>query len=220
MVSVEFKSLSKLLRLRHIPYHITIVITYLVRKTLVCDKKNRSFCSTSIIDVCDKKNRSFCSTSIIDKPKKLRLSLRLTLSLKNCFSVSAKQDAPQHSSKAILTLHSAFTVFPPRAGFFHDEIEIPERVTILVIRLSGCLHTSRIIANSVKNSTEFLSLKWGFLGFCLNSNLKPKREDAYKRHPLFLYRGVGKITLRLSPSEPSGLQERRSRQVTVMLLHC
>ena len=32
------------------------------------------------------KNRSFCSTSIIDKPKKLRLSLRLSLSLKNCFS--------------------------------------------------------------------------------------------------------------------------------------
>ena len=39
-------------------------------------------------------------------------------------------------------------------GFFHDEIEIPERVTILVIRLSGCLHTSRIIADSVKDSVE------------------------------------------------------------------
>ena len=151
MVSVEFKSLSKLLRLRHIPYHITIVITYLVRKTLVCDKKNHSF----------------CFTPIVDKPKKIRLSLRLTLSLKNCFSVSAKQDAPQHSSKAILTLHSAFTVFPPRAGFFHDEIEIPERVTILVIRLSGCSHTSRVIADSVKNSLEFLSQKWGFWVFCL-----------------------------------------------------
>ena len=85
------------------------------------------------------------------------------------FSVSAKQDAPQHSSKTILTLHSAFTVFPPKAGFFHDEIEIPERVTILVIRLSGCSHTSRIIADSVKNSLEFLSQKWGFWGFCLKA---------------------------------------------------
>jgi len=58
-------------------------------------------------------------------------------------------------------------VFPPKAGFFHDEIEIPERVTILAIRLSGSLLTSRIIADSVKNSTEFLSQKWGFIGFCL-----------------------------------------------------
>ena len=61
------------------------------------------------------------------------------------------------------------TVFFAKGGFFHDEIEIPERVTILVIRLSGCLYTSRIIADSVKNSTEFLSQKWGFYGFCLNS---------------------------------------------------
>jgi len=61
------------------------------------------------------------------------------------------------------------TVFPPKAGFFHDEIEIPERVTILVIRLSGSLLTSRIIADSVKNSTEFLSQKWGFIGFCLKT---------------------------------------------------
>ena len=44
------------------------------------------------------------------------------------FSVSAKQDAPQHSSKAILTLHSAFTDFLGMCrGFFLDEIEIPER---------------------------------------------------------------------------------------------
>ena len=57
-------------------------------------------------------------------------------------------------------------VFPPKAGFFHDEIEIPERVTILVIRLSESLLTSRIIADSVKNSIEFLSQKWGFIGFC------------------------------------------------------
>ena len=61
-------------------------------------------------------------------------------------------------------------VFPPKAGFFHDEIEIPERVTILVIRLSGCSHTSRIIADSVKNSLEFLSQKWGFWGFCFKAN--------------------------------------------------
>ena len=43
------------------------------------------------------------------------------------FSVSAKQDAPQHSSKAILTMHSAFTVFLGKCrGFFHDEIDFPE----------------------------------------------------------------------------------------------
>ena len=34
------------------------------------------------------------------------------------FRIYAKQDAPQHSSKATLTLHSAFTVFPPKAVFF------------------------------------------------------------------------------------------------------
>ena len=53
-----------------------------------------------------------------------------------------------------------------RVGFFHYEIEIPERVTISVIILSGSLLTSRIIADSVKNSIEFLSQKWGFYGFC------------------------------------------------------
>ena len=95
------------------------------------------------------------------------------------------------------------SLFFCEAGFFHDEIEIPERVTILVIRLSGCSHTSRIIANSVKNSTEFLSLKWVFLVFVLIQTRTQKKEDAYKRHPLlFLYRGVWKITLRLSPSVP------------------
>ena len=60
---------SELLRPSHIPYHITVVITNLKKK-----------------NPASQKNRSFCSTSIIDKPKKLRLSLRLTLSLKNCFS--------------------------------------------------------------------------------------------------------------------------------------
>ena len=53
-----------------------------------------------------------------------------------------------------------------RVGFFHDEIESPERVTILVIILSKSLLTSRIIAHSVKNSIELLSQKWGFYGFC------------------------------------------------------
>ena len=57
-------------------------------------------------------------------------------------------------------------VFPPKAGFFHDEIDSLKGVTILVIRLSGSLLTSRIIADSVKNSIEFLSQKWGFIGFC------------------------------------------------------
>ena len=56
-----------------------------------------------------------------------------------------------------------------RVGFFHDEIESPERVTISVIILSESLLTSRIIAHSVKNSIEFLSQKWGFYGFCLLS---------------------------------------------------
>ena len=53
-----------------------------------------------------------------------------------------------------------------RVGFFHDEIESPERVTISVIILSESLLTSRIIAHSVKNSIEFLSQKWSFYGFC------------------------------------------------------
>ena len=51
------------------------------------------------------------------------------------------------------------------AGFFHDEIEIPERVTILVIRLSGCSHTSRIIADNVKNSLESSISEMGFYWF-------------------------------------------------------
>jgi hypothetical protein len=50
-------------------------------------------------------------------------------------------------------------------GFFHDEIEIPERVTISVIRLSGSLLTSRLIAYSVKNSIEFLSQNGVFMVF-------------------------------------------------------
>ena len=60
---------SELLSPSHIPYHITVVITNLKKK-----------------NPASQKNRSFCSTSFIDKPKKLRLSLRLTLSLKKCFS--------------------------------------------------------------------------------------------------------------------------------------
>ena len=54
-------------------------------------------------------------------------------------------------------------------GFFHDEIESPERVTVSVIILSESLLTSRIIAHSVKNSIELLSQKWGFYGFCFRT---------------------------------------------------
>ena len=86
------------------------------------------------------KNNSFCSTSTTDDLKKFPFSFSLT----NGFSA--------------------------KGGFFHEEIESPERVTILVIILSGCSHTSRIIADSVKNSIEFLSQKWGFIGFCLNTH--------------------------------------------------
>ena len=44
------------------------------------------------------------------------------------FRIHAKQDAPQYSSIAILTLHSAFNVFLGNSrGFFHDEIEILEK---------------------------------------------------------------------------------------------
>ena len=61
--------------------------------------------------------------------------------------------------------------FPPEAGFFHDEIECPVGATVLAIRLCGSLLTSRMIADSVKNSIEFLSQKWGFLGFCFNGSM-------------------------------------------------
>ena len=59
-------------------------------------------------------------------------------------------------------------------GFFHDEIESPERVTILVIILSESLLTSRIIAHSVKNSIELLSQKWGSSLFLLNHKMLSK----------------------------------------------
>ena len=52
-----------------------------------------------------------------------------------------------------------------RVGFFHDEIESPERVTISVIILSESLLTSRIIAHSVKNSIELLSQNGVFMVF-------------------------------------------------------
>ena len=72
--------------------------------------------------------------------------------------------------KTLKNHHAECVIFVFQAlkkpGVFHDEIEIPERVTISVIRLSGSLLTSRIIAHSVKNSIEFLSQKWGFYGFC------------------------------------------------------
>ena len=67
---------------------------------------------------------------------------------------------------SLRTRHASIGFSTQRVGFFHDEIEIPERVTISVIRLSGSLLTSRIISDSVKNSIEFLSQKWGFYGFC------------------------------------------------------
>ena len=51
------------------------------------------------------------------------------------------------------------------AGFFLDEIESPERVTMSEIRLSGCLHTSRIVADSVKNSTEYSISEMGYSRF-------------------------------------------------------
>ena len=56
-------------------------------------------------------------------------------------------------------------VFFREAGFFLDEIESPERVTMSEIRLSGCLHTSRIVADSVKNSSESSISERGYLGF-------------------------------------------------------
>ena len=71
-------------------------------------------------------------------------------------------------------------------GFFHDEIEIPERVTVLVIILSESLLTSRIIAHSVKNSIEFLSQKWGFYGFCLKTNLQDRHSFLQKKDPCHL----------------------------------
>ena len=52
-----------------------------------------------------------------------------------------------------------------KPGFFHDEIESPERVTISVIILSESFLTSRIIAHSVKNSIEFLSQNGVFMVF-------------------------------------------------------
>ena len=57
-------------------------------------------------------------------------------------------------------------VFFREAGFFLDEIESPERVTMSEIRLSGCLHTSRIVADSVKNSSESSISERGYCGFC------------------------------------------------------
>jgi len=56
-------------------------------------------------------------------------------------------------------------VFFREAGFFLDEIESPERVTMSEKRLSGCLHTSRIVADSVKNSSESSISERGYLGF-------------------------------------------------------
>ena len=67
---------------------------------------------------------------------------------------------------SLRTRHASIGFSTQRVGFFHDEIESPERVTISVIILSESLLTSRFIADSVKNSIEFLSQQWGFYGFC------------------------------------------------------
>ena len=72
----------------------------------------------------------------------------------------------ERSSERLRTRSASIGFSTQRVGFFHDEIESPERVTISVIILSESLLTSRIIAHSVKNSIEFLSQKWGFYGFC------------------------------------------------------
>ena len=71
--------------------------------------------------------------------------------------------------KTIKNHHAECVIFVFQAlkkpGFFHDEIESPERVTISVIILSESLLTSRIIAHSVKNSIEFLSQNGVFMVF-------------------------------------------------------
>ena len=72
----------------------------------------------------------------------------------------------ERSSERLRTCSASIGFSTQRVGFFHDEIESPERVTILVIILPESLLTSRIIAHSVKNSIELLSQKWGFYGFC------------------------------------------------------
>ena len=101
------------------------------------------------------------------------------------------------------TRHASIGFSTQRVGFFHDEIEIPERVTVLVIILSESLLTSRIIAHSVKNSIELLSQQWGFYGFCLKTNLQDRHSFLQKKDPVTLYLVTLSLkTWFLSPTRP------------------
>ena len=66
---------SELLSPSHIPYHITVVITNLKKKNLLRIKTS----AVSLLSL----------TLSLSLKKWLRLSLRLTLSLKNCFSAES-----------------------------------------------------------------------------------------------------------------------------------
>ena len=66
--------------------------------------------------------------------------------------------------------------------FFLDEKETPERVNGFGLRLSGCLHTSRIKLRALMTLTRVLSQKGVFFVFFLNQKqwleaLSPKRES-------------------------------------------
>jgi len=52
--------------------------------------------------------------------------------------------------------------------FFLDEKETPERVNGFGLRLSGCLHTSRIKLRALMTLTRVLSQKGVFFVFFLN----------------------------------------------------
>ena len=59
--------------------------------------------------------------------------------------------------------------------FFLSEKESLKGITVLVVRLSGCLHTSRIATNDVKTLARVSLSERGFLRFLLeNGNLKFK----------------------------------------------
>ena len=56
-------------------------------------------------------------------------------------------------------------------GFSIDEIESLKGIMILGIIISGCSHTSKIRTNGIEILwREYLSQKWGFLGFCFKAN--------------------------------------------------
>ena len=56
-------------------------------------------------------------------------------------------------------------------GFYLDEKESLQGITVAVVRLAGCLHTSRITTDSVNTLTRVSFSARGFWGFCLNTNL-------------------------------------------------